>query len=265
MQSKTILLCRAMDLIIPFLTPPLIAVALGIAFCAGFVKGVVGFAMPLVMISGLTTFIAPELALAGLILPTLVSNVLQSLRQGYAEAWKTVKTFWVFLAAGGTTLVVAAQFVRVIPEQTMQLVIGIPVVFFAVWQLSGHMFHISKKTWGLEAAVGGFAGVLAGISGVWGPPTVSYLTALNTPKYDQIRIQGVIYGGGSALLFASHIGSGVLREETLPFSVAMIGPALIGMWIGSKVMDRIDQTAFRRATLLVLLVAGLNLIRRAVF
>jgi len=29
------------------------------------------------------------------------------------------------------------------------------------------------------------------------------------------------------------------------------------------VMDRIDQTAFRRVTLFVLLIAGLNLVRRA--
>jgi hypothetical protein len=37
------------------------------------------------------------------------------------------------------------------------------------------------------------------------------------------------------------------------------------MWLGGRVMDRIDQAVFRRATLLVLLLAGLNLIRRALF
>jgi uncharacterized membrane protein YfcA len=35
------------------------------------------------------------------------------------------------------------------------------------------------------------------------------------------------------------------------------------VWVGGKVMDRIDQSAFRRATLLVLLLAGLNLLRKA--
>jgi uncharacterized membrane protein YfcA len=36
------------------------------------------------------------------------------------------------------------------------------------------------------------------------------------------------------------------------------------MWIGGRLQDRIDQAGFRRATLVVLLLAGANLIRRAV-
>jgi uncharacterized membrane protein YfcA len=35
------------------------------------------------------------------------------------------------------------------------------------------------------------------------------------------------------------------------------------MWIGGRLQDRIDQNGFRRLTLLVLLIAGLNLLRRA--
>ena len=264
-QSLSGLVCRAMSTLFPFLDPFYLSAALVVALCAGFVKGVVGFAMPLVLISGRGTFVAPEIALAGLIIPTLVSNIWQSMRQGLAAAWQSVQVFWVFLVTGGVTLIIAAQFVRIISESAMQLTIGVPVVFFALLQLSGYRFHIARKSWRIEAAVGGLSGVLGGLSGVWGPPTVSYLTALNTPKHDQMRIQGVIYGAGSVLLFVAHVGSGVLRSETLPFSLALLPPALIGMWIGGKVMDRIDQNVFRRATLFVLLLAGLNLIRRALF
>ena len=45
----------------------------------------------------------------------------------------------------------------------------------------------------------------------------------------------------------------------------MVPTAFLGMLIGMAVMDRIDQKVFRRATLFVLLFAGLNLIRRAWF
>lgn len=254
-----------MDQIFTFLTPISLTAALIIAFCAGFVKGVVGFAMPLVLISGLTVFLSPELALAGLILPTLVTNIWQSLRQGVGAALGSVVQFRVFLIAGFVTLVVAAQFVRSVPDNALQLVIGIPVAFFAVLQLSGYQFRLHQKSLLVEASVGGFAGVMGGLSGVWGPPTVSYLTALNTAKLDQMRIQGVIYGGGAIALFGAHLGSGVLRSETLMFSALMVPPAVIGMLIGMQVMDRFDQTTFRKATLLVLLVAAFNLVRRGLF
>jgi len=252
-----------METIFPLLSPHALLIAALIAVLAGFVKGVVGFAMPLVFISGLTTFMPPELALAGLIIPTVVTNAHQALRQGMRAAVRTTKEFKVFLIIGCFALVVSAQFVRMFPDQMMMAVIGIPVTFFALLQLAGYTFRLTQPSRVAEVVAGGIAGALGGLSGIWGPPTVAYLTALETPKADQMRVQGVIYGLGAIALFGAHIGSGVLRAETIGFSLAMVPPAFVGMWAGMAVMDRIDQTAFRRATLFVLLVAGLNLIRRA--
>lgn len=249
-----------MDALFPLFSPFVLVVAFGIALCAGFVKGVVGFAMPLVMISGLTILMNAELALAGLILPTLVTNLIQALRQGVSAALHSVKAFRVFLITGGIALASAAQLVRVIPDYALELAIGVPVVLFVTAQLLGLAVSLTRQSRAAEIWVGLVAGFMGGLSGVWGPPTVMYLTALNTPKLDQMRIQGVIYGAGAVVLALAHLGSGVLRAETLPFSLALVLPALLGMYLGGKVADRIDQRAFQRATLLVLLVVGLKLI-----
>lgn len=251
-----------MDMFFSLLTPHQMVFAFGIALVAGFIKGVVGFAMPLVLISGLSMFLPPEVALAGLIFPTVATNLFQALRQGLQAAWVSTKLFKVFLIAGGIMLMLSAQLVRFLPAQSMLLVIGALIVVFALWQITGRSFSLSQRSTKLEVFVGGFAGAVGGVSGVWGPPTVAYLTALGTPKHDQMRVQGVIYGLGAVALLFAHIGSGVVRVETAPFSIAMIAPALVGMWAGSQIMDRIDQAAFRKATLLVLLVAGVNLVRR---
>jgi hypothetical protein len=42
----------------------------------------------------------------------------------------------------------------------------------------------------------------------------------------------------------------------------MVVPAVIGMLIGFQFQDRLDQAKFRKITLAVLVIAGLNLIRR---
>ncbi|KIN65263.1 putative membrane protein [Sulfitobacter noctilucae] len=254
-----------MDALFPFLGPLTGLLALTIAFCAGFVKGVVGFAMPLVLISGLTLFLAPELALAGLIIPTLMSNGVQALRQGPQAAWESIKAFRYFLMAGGVTLVLAAQMVRVVPEEVLLFAIGLPAFSYAALQLLGVLFSIKRRSAVVETAVGAVAGVMGGLAGVWGPPTVMYLTALGTPKGDQMRVQGVIYGMGAVALTLAHTGSGVLRAETLPFSLVLVLPALIGMWAGGKFSDRVDQRTFKRFTLIMLLIAGANLMRRALY
>ncbi|WP_375691905.1 sulfite exporter TauE/SafE family protein [Pseudooceanicola sp. LIPI14-2-Ac024] len=253
-----------MDSIFSLMSPEVFALCLAVAVFAGIIKGMVGFAMPMILVSGLGSIVGPELALAGLILPTLATNGWQALRQGPRAAWESMVRFRVFLIIGFVALVVSAQLVRVMPERLMLALIGVPITLFAVTQLMGKALVLPSASLKVEAAIGGFAGFIGGFSGVWGPPTVAYLTALDTPKKEQMRIQGVIYGLGAAALVGAHIASGVFSRETAPFSAALLIPAGIGMAVGLKVQDRVDQATFRKVTLVVLLVAGMNLVRRAV-
>lgn len=243
-------------------SPADLALAFAVALLAGTVKGLVGFALPMILLSGLGMFLSPELALAGLLLPTLATNSIQALRHGPKAAVASVRKYRVFLGVGLVFLLASAQLVRVLPVQVMMLVIGVPVAGFATMQLIGLHWKLAAPSRPIEAAIGAFSGFIGGLSGIWGPPTVLYLTALDTPKAEQLRVQGVIYGLGAVALLAAHIGSGVMRAETAPFSLFLLVPTLLGMWMGGKWHDRIDQTTFRRATQIVLLVAGLNLIRR---
>ncbi|MBT9384719.1 sulfite exporter TauE/SafE family protein [Pseudooceanicola sp. CBS1P-1] len=247
-----------------FFDPTLLLACLALAMFAGLVKGMVGFAMPMILISGLSSLVPPDLALAGLILPTLVTNAWQGLRGGPAAAWAVVRQFRLFLLVAFVALMVSAQLVRWLPAGLMLGLIGGLIVLYAASQLLGRALvlgHPPAKR--VEIAVAALAGGIGGVSGVWGPPTVAYLTALETPKGAQVRIQGVIYGLGALSLLGAHLGSGVLNAQTLPFSLVLVPAALAGMGLGFRIHDRIEQALFRRLTLAVLLIAGLNLLRRA--
>ena len=233
-----------------------------VALAAGVVKGMVGFAMPMVLISGMSSFLTPELALAGLIFPTLVTNGMQALRQGIGAAIKSVMRVKVFGIVGMATLIAASQLVLLIPQQLFFLVLGVPITIYAIAMLAGAPLRVSQTSWVASVGMGVVAGFFGGISGVWGPVTVAYLTAYDLAKEEHMRIQGVIYGTGAVLLVLAHSASGVLNSQTLPFSAALIIPAVIGLWIGFAIQDRMDQRVFRKATLIVLCVAGVNLIRR---
>jgi uncharacterized membrane protein YfcA len=245
------------------LDPVLMAMAVGLTLVAGFVKGAVGFAMPMILISGLASFLPPETALAALIVPTVITNVWQAFRNGVAAAWASVLRFRFYIAIVLVFIAGAAQLVRVLPPWAMFLILGIPITVFAATQLLGwHLRIRPEHRMRAEILIGSFAGFVGGMSGVWGPPTVAYLTALNTPKVEQMRVQGVIYGAGAVVLLLAHLKSGVLNAGTAPLSVALVVPSLIGMAVGFWIGDRLDQDKFRRATLAVLVIAGLNLVRR---
>ena len=52
-----------------------LCLAMAVTVFAGFVKGAVGFALPLIMVSGMATFLPPEIALAGMAAAGVIANV----------------------------------------------------------------------------------------------------------------------------------------------------------------------------------------------
>ena len=92
-----------------------------------------------------------------------------------------------------------------------------------------------------------------------------YLLSIKAGKVEVVRVQGVVFLIGAVVLFAAHLNSGVLNGATLTFSAALVIPALIGQTLGTFIQDRLDQTRFRRWTLILLVLTGLNLARRAVW
>lgn len=232
-----------------------------ISVFAGFVKGVVGFALPLIMVSGLTTILEPRIAVAVMILPIVVTNALQTFRTGFGPAVEALRGAWRYVLSVCLAILAFAQLVPRIDPQVFYLVLGVPVVLISLIQLFGVRFTIPPRHRGWAEWVAGLvSGLLGGLAGTWGPTTVLYLLAVETPKARQMVVQGVIYGAGSVMLLVAHLASGVLNAGTAPASALMVLPALGGMWLGLLLQDRLDPRRFTRAVLAVLIVTGANLV-----
>ncbi len=246
--------------------PATFALACAIMFLAGAVKGAVGFGMPMVAAGGLGAFLAGQDVVALLILPTVIGNFWQVLRQGVGPAVQTARRFWLLNAAMVATIPLSAALVTEISSEGLILFLGLLVSTAAVLQLAGWSPRLSGGPFPLvEGAVGIGAGVLAGLTSIWGPPVLFLFIALELGKTDRIRAQGFNFLAGSVLLVPAHLLTGILNTATLTVSLVLILPMLAGMWLGLQVQDRMNQQVFRRVTLVVLCLAGLNLLRRALF
>jgi uncharacterized membrane protein YfcA len=163
-------------------------------------------------------------------------------------------------------IALSAQLVVALPDRLLFGLLGATVAAFGASQLAGwrprfDMRHRRRIETGV-ALVGGFFG---GLSGVWGPPIVMYLIAARLPKVEMVRAQSLSFLLGSLVLFFAHLKSGVLNPVTLPVSAWLVVPTMAAMFVGYRVHDRMDQEMFRKATLAVLVLTGLNLLRRALF
>lgn len=246
------------------LDPQLVFFAAAVTLVAGIIKGAIGFAMPMIMMSALGSFLPAPVALALSILPMLVTNVQQATRQGLSAAWDSIRIYRWHVAMVVAFIFVSAPFARILPQPLMYLALGLPILGFALWQLSGRPLvlpiHHRRRT---EIVTGIVGGLYGGISGIWGPPLIVYLLSIGAPKLDQIRVQGVVFLLGTATLTLAHLGTGVLNAQTLPLSALMVVPGLIGLQMGFWLQDRLDLAQFRRWTLVLLMLTAANLIRRA--
>jgi uncharacterized protein len=239
-------------------------VACGVTLFAGFVKGAVGFAMPLIMIGAFSAFLPPQVALAGLILPTVFTNIAQAFRDGPQAAVASAIKYRRFLIGTVIFIVISAQFVTVIPKAVFLLLLGVPITAFALLQLSGRPLALRLEQRGrAEWIAGVIGGLYGGISGVWGPPLIVYLLSIKAEKAETLRVQGVVFLIGAVVLLSAHLGSGVMNASTVPFSAALVLPAMAGLLIGQRAGRLLDQGRFRWWTQVLLVITGLNLIRSA--
>ncbi|MFV0299454.1 MAG: TSUP family transporter [Paracoccus sp. (in: a-proteobacteria)] len=239
-------------------------VAVGVTLFAGFVKGAVGFAMPMIMMSVFGSILPATTALAALILPTLVTNIQQAFRQGTGEMVASVHRFRLHIAMVVIFIAVSAAFAQRIPQAVMYVLLGLPIMGYALWQLAGRSLVIPiHHRARVEAITGIIGGLYGGISGIWGPPLIVYLMSIGTEKREQVRVQGIVFLIGAVTLLVAHLLSGVLNARTLPLSAMLCIPGVIGMMAGFALQDRLDVVQFRRWTQILLVISGANLVRRA--
>lgn len=244
--------------------PAILALAVAVMFAAGFVKGAIGFAMPMVVAGGLGAVLEGQQIVALLILPTLLTNIWQVLRQGWRPAWETLRRFWKLNLAMAAGMPLSAPLLPLIPSQHVMLGLGVVILAAAALQMGGWRPRLPEGRGGaaLEVAVGFASGLMGGLVAIWGPPVLVWLVALGLDKTGRIRAQGLNFALGAAILVPTHLATGVLAGPMLPLSVLLTVPATLGMLLGFRAQDAMDAELFRKVTLAVLVLAGLNLLRR---
>ncbi len=237
-----------------------------IMILAGFIKGTLGFGLPLVALSLLGNVIDIRLALALLTLPIVFSNFWLGVQGG--NFGSALRRFWVVIVAVAIGIFLGSRVLVGLDSHVLMFVVGSSILVFTLADRfatsSGLIIRAhAERRWG--AAVGIIAGLIGGVSATYGPPLVMYLTALHLPKDIYIASIGVIWFFASIALLIAFSTVHILTPHTATLSALSVIPVLIGMTIGRRVRGFIPQLLFRRLTLIALVALAANLLRRAWF
>lgn len=233
-----------------------LAFAAAVFVLAGAVKGILGMGMPTVAI-GLLGLAMPVAAAAALLTaPSLVTNLWQAaVGPGLAAAVRRLWTLQVGILAGATAM---PLLFTAPPDAVVRRVLGICLLAYGALGLLGRPPRQLPARH--EASVGLLAGIATGIvtgfTGVFVLPLVPYLQALGLRKDAMAQALGLSFTTSTVALAASLALQGHLDLRSSTGSLAMVLPAVAGMWLGQRVRGSMSEALFRRAFFAGLLLLG---------
>lgn len=230
---------------------------LAAAFAGGLTSGLSGFAMGLVVSGVWLHIIAPEQNALLIVLCGLVTQGSGIWRVRHAINWRTISPFIVGGALGvpaGTALLTSVN------PDTLRFSIGILLVIYSLYSLTRPTVKPVQGGVPADVSVGIANGLIGGLTGLGGIAVTVWCQLRGGQKDAQRAIfQPVLF----ATFVMSAISFGVARAytmETLKLYALALPVLIAGIWSGFGLYGKLDDAAFRKVILLLLLVSGLALI-----
>mgnify|MGYP001346965445 CR=1 FL=1 len=244
--------------------PFVLAAVAAAFFCGGLVKGVLGMGLPLTSIALMTTVLDLRLAVPLLVVPILATNAMQAFRGGRFQ--ELVRGYWLMLVTATVGVWAGAAMLYRIELSYLLITLGIVVAAYSLINLSALRLSVSENSTPVLSPIVGFlSGILAGTTGSIGIPVAIYFQALGMAKDVFVQAVGVQFLFTGSSMAMALVYEGGLNAETLPISTLAMIPAFLGMTAGKWVRDNVSEDRFRTWLWVLMMVIGLNLVRKGLF
>lgn len=240
------------------------AVFIGLVFAlAGFIKGVIGMGLPTISMGLLAIVIPPVEAAALLIIPSLVTNVWQMV--GGPSLAAIVRRLWPMMVAVCLGTWAGAGLMTGATARYGAALLGLALVIYSVIGLTNVRFSISKERESVLGPLsGGITGLITAATGVFVIPAVPYLQAIGLEKEDLVQALGLSFTVSTLALAFNVSKAGAFNLSVAGATIGALVMALIGMWIGTALRQRLQPAVFRRWFFIGLLLLGIYLAARSV-
>ena len=148
-------------------------------------------------------------------------------------------------------------------DRLLNAILGVSFIGLAALLLCLPRFRFNPRIDRWAGPLVGFcAGILGGMSAMFGPPMIAYQVGRGTDPDTFVKHMAIFAFTASLILLLALGGSGVLSLTDLLISAVAIVPIQLGMPLGRWLRRRINPALFRRGVLVVLALGGLDLLRR---
>ncbi|NBA96539.1 sulfite exporter TauE/SafE family protein [Pseudomonas sp. R5(2019)] len=235
------------------------ALVLGTFLLAGMVKGVIGLGLPTIAMGLLGLAIAPAQAAALLIVPSTLTNLWQLAAGGQLQ--RLIRRLWPMLLMILLGTGIGSLWLGIAGGPWVVRALGAALLLYAFSGLCLPSFrvHAGEERW-LGPVCGLVTGVISSATGVFVIPAVPYLQALGLNRDELVQALGVSFTVSTLALGAGLLWQGGLGQVELGASVLALLPALLGMFLGQWLRQRISAPLFKRLFFVGLALLGAHLL-----
>jgi len=227
------------------------------AFAGGFVSGFSGFAMGLV-VSGVWLHIISPIQTAALIAGYgLLTQGYGILKLRQALDWQKIWPLTLGTAIGIPIGVVLLSYINPV---YLRFGVGVLLVLYTLYGLARPAFRPIEIGIAADIGIGITNGLVGGLTGLGGViSTISCQLRGWTRDVQRAVFQPVLFAAFVIISISMGI-TGAITPEALKLYALGLPFLLGGLWSGFKLYGKIDDEMFRKAVLMLLLLAGLSLI-----
>jgi uncharacterized membrane protein YfcA len=226
-------------------------------FLGGFVSGFSGFAMGLV-VSGIWLHIVTPIQTA-----TLIAGY-GLITQGYGIAklrhelsWQNI---WPLTLGTAIGIPVGVMLLTHINASYLRFGVGVLLVLYAAYSLVRPPLKSLRIGAPTDIAIGISNGLLGGLTGLGGVISTISCQLRGWSKDKQRAVFQPVLFAAFVIISLSQLLAGSVTAETLKLYGTGLPFMIAGIWIGFKLYGTIDDETFRKAVLILVLLAGVSLI-----
>lgn len=237
----------AMETLLAFyqhIGPALTLLVVSTFLLAGAVKGVIGLGLPTIAMGLLGLAMSPAQAAALLIVPSTLTNLWQLATGGHLRVLLRRLGPMLVMIFVGTLL--GSAWVGINSGPWAVHALGAALVIYALHGLAGPALRVAPEREGWLGPICGLVtGLVTAATGVFVMPAVPYLQSLGLSRDEMIQALGLSFTISTLALAAGLAGQDALGGQALGASLLMLAPALLGMFAGQWLRQRISAALFK--------------------
>jgi uncharacterized protein len=226
-------------------------------YFGGLTSGLSGFAMGLVVSGVWLHLVSPQQNALLIVLCGIVTQGSGIWRVRHAISWPAVAPYIIGSALG---IPAGIAMVTTVDPKTIRFGIGVLLLAYSLYSLFRPALKPPKASLSADLGVGVLNGLIGGLTGLGGV-AVTVWCQLRGGKKDELRaiFQPVLFATFVMTTIAFAF-AGTFTVETLKLYGFALPVLAAGIWSGFALYGKLDDAAFRKVILVLLLASGVALI-----